>query len=319
MTESPSSTAPRLPGIDILRGIAVAAMILFHFTWDLSFFKLIDLNVSAHWFWSNFARAIAGSFLLLSGIGLVLAERGGFDRSKFLKRLGLVAGAALLVSAGTFVATPNAFVFFGILHCIALSSVLALPFLRFPAGVTLVAAALIFAMPWFAAHPLFDQPLLRWVGLGTVSPLTNDYVPPFPWFAFVLIGVVIGRMIAARPPQWLLEKPRSGWDIAAQAGQWSLPIYLIHQPILMLLVYAAALALPTTGTDRVTREFRLACDETCMQSGGSAEVCMRYCTCSEAEIRNEKLWTPMISSQLTAEQSLRIRAITGQCTATARQ
>jgi uncharacterized membrane protein len=317
MTESPSSIA-RLPGIDILRGIAVAAMIVFHFTWDLSFFKLIDINVSAHWFWGNFARAIAGSFLLLSGIGLALADRQGFDRAKFLKRLGIIVGGALLVSVGTFVATPNAFVFFGILHCIALSSVLALPFLRLPAGLTLLVAALVFAMPWVAAHPLFDQPLLRWVGLGTVPPLTNDYVPPFPWFALVLVGVVIGRIIATRPLQWLLAKPQGVLDVTARAGQWSLPIYLIHQPVLMLLVGAAALALPTTGTDKVTREFRLACDDSCMKSGGSAELCMRYCTCAEADIRKEKLWTPMLTSQLTAEQSQRIKAITEQCTAAAR-
>ncbi len=294
-------------------------MIVFHFTWDLSFFKLITINVAAHWFWGNFARAIAASFLLLSGIGLVLATRNGIDWPKFIKRLALIAGAALAVSAGTYVTMPNTFVFFGILHCMALSGVLALPFLRLPSPLIVMAAILIFAMPWIVAHPLFDAPLLRWVGLGTYPPVTNDYVPPFPWFACVLAGIVIGRSLAANPPEWLLTSPRGPWAITAKAGQWSLAIYLIHQPILLLLVGAAALALPTPGTDRVTREFRLACDESCMRAGGSADVCMRYCTCSEAEVRNAKLWTPLVTSQLTAEQSQRVRAITEQCTAAARQ
>jgi uncharacterized membrane protein len=133
-----TATTPltRLPGIDVLRGFAVAAMIIFHFAWDLRFFGFIETNISQHPFWVNFARAIAGSFLLLSGISLVLLTQGGFDRDRFLKRLGVIGGAALLVTVVTFFSMPKSFIFFGILHCIALSSVLALPFLRLPVAVT---------------------------------------------------------------------------------------------------------------------------------------------------------------------------------------
>ncbi len=77
--DKPPLTAPALARrrwdvIDVARGVAILAMIVYHFGWDLSFLKLIETNVLAMPAWRWFARAIAGSFLFLSGIGLVLAH-----------------------------------------------------------------------------------------------------------------------------------------------------------------------------------------------------------------------------------------------------
>ncbi len=69
----------RLPGIDILRGVAVAAMIIYHFAWDLRFFGLIQTEIVSHPLWMAFARAVAGSFLILSGVSLALMARDGLD------------------------------------------------------------------------------------------------------------------------------------------------------------------------------------------------------------------------------------------------
>jgi uncharacterized membrane protein len=308
----------RLPGIDVLRGIAVAAMIIFHFAWDLRFFGFIETNISQHPFWANFARAIAGSFLILSGISLVLLTRDGFDPKKFLRRLGVIGGAALLVTIVTFFWMTQAFIFFGILHCIALSSVLALPFLRLPVVVTAGAAAAVFVLPFVFTHPVFDMPWLQWLGLGTRLPVTNDYVPVFPWFALALAGVAIGRMIAAAPPAWLQDKPEGALAFTAEAGRWSLPIYLLHQPVLMALVGAASLAIPASGPDRNTVEFRQACQASCVKAGETVEMCQRYCTCSEGDIRKAELWTPLLRNNLTARQQQQVTAITERCQASAR-
>jgi uncharacterized membrane protein len=303
----------RLPGIDVLRGVAVGAMIIFHFAWDLRFFGFIETNISQHLFWANFARAIAGSFLLLSGISLVLLTRDGFNRDKFLKRLGIIGGAALLVTVGTFFAMPQAFIFFGILHCIALSSILALPFLRLPAVATAGAAVAVFALPFVFTHAVFDMAWLQWTGLGTRLPVTNDYVPVFPWFALALAGVVIGKWIAAAPPVWLQDKPEGALAITAKAGSLSLPIYLLHQPVLMALIGVASLAMPLSGPDKITLEFRQACQASCIKAGETAEICVRYCTCAEGDIRKVELWTPLMRNNLTARQQQQVTAITEQC------
>src|SRR6476661_893854 len=118
---------PRLPIVDAARGVAIAAMFVFHFTWDLGFFNFIDLQAGVDPAWRAFAKAIAGSFLALVGIGLVLASRGGLRLGPYGRRLAMVSAAAAGITAATWLATPDEFIFFGILHCIAVSSVLALP------------------------------------------------------------------------------------------------------------------------------------------------------------------------------------------------
>ncbi len=313
----PRGSNPRLPGIDVLRGLAVIAMIAYHAAWDLKFFGLIETDIIRHPFWSNFARTIAGSFLLLSGISLVLLTRNGFDRSRFLKRLALIGGAAVLVTAATVLTTPNAFIFFGILHSIALSSVLALPFLRLPVPVTASVALMVFSLPFMFTNAMFDQPLLQWIGLGTRVPVTNDYVPLFPWLALALAGVVIGKGIAAAPPAWLSAEPKGANAFIARSGRASLPIYLLHQPVLMALIGAVSLAMPASGPDKVTVEFRQACQQSCLKAGETAGVCTTYCTCSEADIRKAELWTPLLRNNLTARQQQQVTAITEQCQAKA--
>jgi hypothetical protein len=89
---------------------------------------LVETDVVASPGWSLFARAIAASFLTLAGVGLALAHGDGVRWRAFLRPLGIVAGAALGVTLATWVVFPDTFVFFGILHCIAASSLLALLF-----------------------------------------------------------------------------------------------------------------------------------------------------------------------------------------------
>src|SRR6478735_2591883 len=193
-----TAASQRWDAIDVARGIAIAAMIVYHFSWDLSFLQLIATNILQIPAWRWFARGIAGSFLLLAGFGLALAHARGFRRAPFLRRLMKVGGAALAVTFATYFAFPESYIFFGILHCIAVSSVLALPFLRLHPGLTLTAAAFFLIGPWLFTSPALDAPWLDWLGLGATDPVTNDYVPIFPWFGLVLIGVAGGKWLLAR-------------------------------------------------------------------------------------------------------------------------
>ena len=169
----------RWPLVDVARGFAIIAMILFHFTWDLGFFGIIDYDISFTPEGRLLAHSIAGSFLFIVGISLALAARNGLPIKPYLRRLRYVAGAAIIVSVGTFFTMPDDWIFFGVLHCIALSSLLALPFLRAPIVVVAAFAALSVALPFTVYHPLFDRPWLFWLGLNHVLPRTNDYVPFF--------------------------------------------------------------------------------------------------------------------------------------------
>src|SRR3954454_15453176 len=187
--------AGRIEAVDAARGAALLAMAIYHFSWDLSFLQLIATDVGTDPAWKWFARAIAGSFLFLVGISLVLGHGAGVRWRAFLKRLAMIAGAAAAITIATYFAFPDTYIFFGILHCIAASSVVALPFLRAPWPAVLIAAVLVLAAPRLIGSDAFNAPLLAWLGLGTRVPLTNDYVPIFPWFGMVLAGVAAGRVL----------------------------------------------------------------------------------------------------------------------------
>jgi uncharacterized membrane protein len=242
----PVQPPARLPLIDAARGVAIAAMVVYHFSWDLRFFGFIGVDVTQEIGWRIFARLIAGTFLFLVGVSLVLSTRSGFDRSRFLRRLGVVVAAAAAITAITFFMMPDAFIFFGILHCIAVSSVLGLAFVRAPVALVLAAAVLASMAPIWLAGPAFDHPALQWIGLSPTLPRSNDFVPLLPWFGVVLAGIAAARLApllpAASLPSWRAGAPLPRALI--WAGRHSLMIYLVHQPLLFGIVYLAAQIAP---------------------------------------------------------------------------
>nr|WP_255599994.1 heparan-alpha-glucosaminide N-acetyltransferase [Afifella sp. IM 167] len=233
----------RLPWIDVARGVALVAMAVYHFSWDLAFFGFTDARVDSSLGWIIFARSIAGSFLALVGVSLVLAHRSGIRPRPFAKRLAMVAVAAGAITLVTYFMFPDAYIFFGILHQIALASLLGLFFLRLPVAVVAAAAVFFLLGAHLFAGEAFNSRYLEFLGLMTYRPVSNDFVPVFPWFGMVLVGMVIGRLVvASRAACAVLAKPVR--DPVSQAlafgGRHSLAFYLIHQPLLFGCVYAAA-------------------------------------------------------------------------------
>jgi uncharacterized membrane protein len=230
--------------VDAIRGAALVAMSGYHFVWDLGFYELISIDIGDSPSWAVFARLIAGSFLVIVGVSLVLAHGHRFRLKLFLKRFAIVATAAALVTLVTWWFMPEDFIYFGILHCIALSSVLALPFLRLPLILVLAAVAFCFAAPSLFADPTFDAPSLRWIGLMTYFPETNDYVPLLPWMGAVLGGIAAARTIPfASGHRWTDWKATSpGTRILVWSGQHTLAVYLLHQPVFLGVLYLVALA-----------------------------------------------------------------------------
>ena len=225
---------PRLIVLDLARTAAVIGMVIFHFTFDLQMFGHIPPDTLYQPFWHYFARMVAGSFLFLSGISLWLAHGRAIRWPVFWRRFAKVAGAAALVSVASIWVTPGGLIYFGILHAIAASSLIALAVLRLPALVTLAIAAGVFALPWVAQSPAFDGLWLIWLGLAETRPLMADYVPLLPWLAPCLAGVAIGRL-ASHLSLWPRHATTPTPTLRALAfpGRHSLIIYLLHQPLLV--------------------------------------------------------------------------------------
>lgn len=305
----------RWDAIDVARGVAIVAMAVYHFAWDLSFLRLVPGTIIGDPAWNWFARGIAGSFLMLAGLGLALGHAAGFNRAGFLRRLLKVGGAALAITAVTAVAFPESFIFFGILHAIAVGSVLALPFLRLPALATLVAAALCLAAPRLFTSPALDSPLLDWLGLGTDVPVTNDYVPIFPWFGMVLIGMAAGRWLVRRSgTPWLARwRSRDGFTGAlAWMGRKSLPIYLIHQPVMLGILYGV-LMLTGPNPTAEARPFLAQCSAQCMRANGEEAFCRRACGCVVETLRANGIWPRLAANRPTPDDQSRISDAAQTC------
>ncbi len=301
LTVADSGRGPRVAAVDIARGAAIVLMVIYHFAFDLSAFRLIATDVQSNLGWVIFARLIAGSFLFLVGVSLVLATERGLDRGAFLRRLGLVAGGAAIVSLGTWWYDPGTFVFFGILHAIAVASVLALPFLRLPSIAVGVAAAFVLALALVFSSPVFDWPPLWWVGLGTEPPVSVDYVPVFPWFGVVLAGIVGGRFVAShreRIAQWRPEAAWARW--LSLAGRWSLLIYLVHQPLIVGAISLAAPLVPANeGVARAN--FMAQCTAACGEDREAA-ACETFCGCMFGSLWGTELFAMTSFEQMSPVQ-----------------
>jgi len=206
-------------------------MIAYHFAFDLRYFRVTRSDFEHDPFWLAARAAILSSFLLLAGASLVLAQRNRPSLAHFWRHIAIIAGCALLVSAGSYAMFPQTFIWFGVLHVIAASLIVAQPLVDAPRTALGVGVAIVVAGATIS-HPAFDNRTWGWLGFMTAKPSTEDYVPLFPWAGLVFFGIAVahaasrirasGRRPRVEPPRWL-----------AWAGRHSLAIYMVHQPLLI--------------------------------------------------------------------------------------
>jgi uncharacterized membrane protein len=230
----------RLQSVDILRGIAIALMILYHFSYDLAYFGFAQFDFYNDPFWLHARTLILSLFLFVVGVSLVLAAGRRLRLRTYLMRLGYIVAGAALISLSSYLMFGPRWIFFGVLHFIAVASILGLAFVRSPRLALLAGTGLI-VLDGVFSHVFFDQPALQWLGLMTYKPPTEDYVPLIPWFGVVLLGICAGHRLLRHPVARPLVHGQSGSSPArwlAFAGRHSLVIYLLHQPLLVGSLWA---------------------------------------------------------------------------------
>ncbi len=234
-----TARSPRLPIIDALRGFAVAQMIVYHFIYDLNYFGWISAAMNRDQPWIGWRTAIVSQFLLLVGVSLMLRMTHKPGWRDFGLRWAQVAAAAALVSVGSWLMFGPRWIYFGILQFIAVALIVGR--MTAPLGLwNLALAVLAFGAWWIFRDPAFNAFPANILGFITEKPRTEDYVPLFPWLAAMFAGIGIGTLwqrrgfalppslqaLNARPPRVLL------W-----LGTWALTVYLLHQPIMIGLLW----------------------------------------------------------------------------------
>jgi uncharacterized membrane protein len=232
--------------IDFLRGIAIVMMIFFHLLYNLNYFGVYSIEVSSG-FWRYFARTTASVFILLVGVSLTLSfsraeikqEKWKATYARYVKRGLKIFSWGLIITLVTWIFIHDDFIIFGILHFIGVSIILACLFLkRYRAN--LFVGVVFVVLGLYLENFTFDFSWLFWLGFMHKGDFFVDYFPLLPWFGLILIGMFIGKTMYRNYTRQfnipVLEKI-SIVRLFCFLGRKSLLIYLLHQPVLIGVLY----------------------------------------------------------------------------------
>jgi uncharacterized membrane protein len=244
-----TSVQERFLELDLIRGLAVIMMVLYHFLFDVTFFGIYPIDVTTG-FWKIFAMVTASLFLLLVGISFTISaakaevtmNRRNFFM-KYLKRGVWILLIAALITLVTWWYLGEGYIIFGILHLIGFSIILA-PFFLHRKWVTLYGGVLVITMGILlqaVRGPFILVPL----GIYPASFYSVDYTPIFPWFGLVLLGIYLGSLLYPKGKRGYIipevfkhsELPAVPGKLLAFLGRHSLAIYILHQPVIILLLH----------------------------------------------------------------------------------
>jgi len=223
--------AKRLMEIDALRGLAVGLMVLYHLAFDGWFMEVWNLNMGQWWIEAG-GMFVRFTFLILVGVSVVLSSR---DFKGQLKRGALVFAGGMLMTLGSFIFVRDYTIWFGILHMIGVSIPIVYLFKGRPWLASFM-ALLIVALFIMINGAMLDTPWLVWLGFPYLGFASLDYFPLIPWLALPLFGISIGHWVYGKrkptPLKLLAEVPGLTW-----MGQRAFAIYLIHQPVIISVLW----------------------------------------------------------------------------------
>lgn len=229
--------------IDLFRGIAIMMMVVFHLLFDIDFYRIMSLEVHSG-FWRFFAFLTASSFVFIVGLSLSISNarskktlQGADLFLKYFKRGIGIFSLGILISVVTYVYMGDGFVLFGILHLIGLSIIIA-PFFFGFGRLNLLFAIIFFILGGVVAG--IEGPIwLAWIGIHPSSFYSVDYEPLLPWFGLVLMGLFTGTTLYPEGKRQYnlpdIEDPLGKGLVFI--GRHSLLIYMLHQPVIVALLF----------------------------------------------------------------------------------
>lgn len=237
----------RYTAIDALRGAAILNMILYHAVWDLVYIFGIEIawfKTSAAYIWQ---QGICWTFIFLSGFCFSLSK-------KPLKRGIYIFSAGLLISLVTMLFIPQEKIIFGVLTLIGSCALLQVPFRKVLQKINpLLGMIGSFAIFFIIRNvnqgylgfesfnicklpdSLYFNTLTAYLGFPPAQFHSADYFSLFPWLFLYLSGYFTYGVF--KKYDLLRHLKTKQVYILNWIGRKSLVIYMLHQPILYLLLY----------------------------------------------------------------------------------
>ena len=224
--------------LDALRGFALINMVAYHFCYDLRYLYGLPLRFMDERSGFCWQQMICWTFILVSGASASLIRRPA--------RRGIaVLGCGMLLTVVTFLIMPGQRIVFGVLHLLGCAMLLTAGFLpllqRLPPAAGAAGSFLLFlGTRWISSGFLFGARIFEpwtvstdlFAPLGIYGPgfFSADYFPVVPWYFLFLTGYFLFGALRAGGAGDLLSRKI---PLLSAAGRRTLPVYLIHQPILM--------------------------------------------------------------------------------------
>lgn len=228
----------RIWELDVLRGVCILGMVVVHLIYDLQTFFSLPFLADSQLF--DLIKQWGGVlFLLISGICVTLGSHP-VRRGLIVFACGLICSA---VTAGMYflnMADKSIIIYFGVLHCLGVCMLLWPLFKRLPVwALGLLGLGLTVLGLWISGNVVVDFPWLIPLGLVPGDFASSDYFPLLSNLGFFLVGASLGKTLY-RKKETLLPRVNPANPVLAfftLLGKWSLPVYLLHQPVITGLLY----------------------------------------------------------------------------------
>ena len=215
----------RIFEIDFLKVTAIILMIIFHFIYDLNEFVGLDINYqSSLWYWLG--RVAAVLFIFLAGIN------SGFSK-KPIKHGMIVFSCGMIITLVSLIMFKEEFVRFGVLHFLGISMML-FPLLKSLNNWILIIFALVTGILFSFDSFVYNTKIIIFLENIFGRP-SFDYYPLFPYLSLFILGILVYKI--------LYYKKKSIFNLYTKnkiiifVSKHSLLIYLIHQPIILGIIF----------------------------------------------------------------------------------
>ena len=231
----------RVTFYDTLRGFTIVSMCAFHACYDLAYLYDLDMPWFTDALFQGIWRdSISFTFLILAG------WMTSFSHSNF-RRAGIYALTAIIVWAATTFAAVDTPVNFGILYCMAVCTFVWACLRRCMGNkietlsnraltVICIAMVALFALTCGIPQTRYPFEGLAWLGFPSATFASGDYYPLIPFVFLYLLGAfgaIRYRRTYTSEPAWMLHD----WcPPLTVIGKHSLAVYLIHQPVVLLIL-----------------------------------------------------------------------------------
>ena len=234
---TPNQASPRLHSVDLARGLACLSMPFYHTLYNLYTAGLTKTLWTKNTFWELYQTLGLSTFVFVSGMAFILSTQKGIRWNRLGRRALKLAVVAAIISLATYLAMPDKFVRFGVIHFFAFTILLAPLFKPLKYWAIVPGAAIVIGGIIMTRAGLYPEPWLYITGLMSERPSSIDYIPLVPWFGVFLFGMGCAHWL--KMPETVYQ-PKRWMQPIIWLGKHSLPFYIIHQMVIFLVLQGIA-------------------------------------------------------------------------------